>query len=175
MAISERHRVDSNQETSTAEPLPQPSGFDNPAMVPEGPFETDTADRETVDALVSKFISDLAEKFPKRVLYRPHALRNRVIRLIDASLGPHRPAGRPKLQRVTRATEMYRQQLAEVKAGARKEVNWQAIAIECIPGFEKIRSDYRRTVEVKRLRDAVHARDGRAKNRGQALRTQVRV
>src|SRR5712691_9236222 len=82
--------VNPKEERLTTEPLPQPSGFDNPAAPLHG-NDRDTADRETVDALVSQFISDLAAKFPKRALYRPHALRNRVIRLIDASLEPHRP------------------------------------------------------------------------------------
>jgi hypothetical protein len=45
--------------------------------------------------------------------------------------------------------------------GHGEKVNWLVIAKECIPSFEKVRSEYRRRVELGKLRNSVYARLGR--------------
>lgn len=122
------------------------------------------SDRGTgaLESLVSDFLAKVQVHHSDRLALRPKALKKRIIRLIDAGLPPYRrPAGRPKLNRITTATQMYERQKAEVKAGTRKATSWHAIAQECIPKFSEIKTDYRRMVALKRLRDAVHARRGR--------------
>jgi hypothetical protein len=59
---------------------------------------------------------------------------------------------------VTLAAKAYQLQLEEIKNGRRKKVDWLRIAIDCDPTFPVIRSNYKRCVVLKRLRDAAHAR-----------------
>lgn len=118
-----------------------------------------TFDRPTLESLVSDLVQQIRTHYPDRLTLRPAAVRRRIVRLIDIGLLPFsRPSGRPRLQKVNNAVEMYRRHIEAVRRGDLKRVNWNAIALECIPGFAKIRTEPSRRDELKRLRDAVHAR-----------------
>ena len=58
---------------------------------------------------------------------------------------------------------MYLRQQEEIKSGRRRKANWHEIARQCIPGYTKFKSEYRRRVELTRLRNAVYSRLGRKK------------
>src|SRR2546426_223496 len=121
--------------------------------------EDDHQSNVTLDAEVKRFAEELSGKYAQRLKLRPHALKRRVISLINHHLPPYpRPTGRPRSNRVTKATEMYLKQQAEIASGNREEVNWMVIALECIAGFGKIQNRYRRERELTKLRNSVHVR-----------------
>jgi hypothetical protein len=126
------------------------------------------AERLSLESLVSDLIQQIRTHYPDRLALRPAALKKRIVRLLDAGLLPHRrPSGRPRLQRVNEAVEMYRRQKDAIRRGKLKQVNWNAIALKCIPGYAKIKIEARRRDELKRLRDAVHARSRRKRPNGE--------
>jgi hypothetical protein len=125
------------------------------------------SEHPSLEALVSEFVQQIRTRYPDRLALRPAALRKRIVRLLNAGLLPHRrPSGRHRLQRVNEAVEMYRQQRDAIRRGKLEQVNWNAIAIECIPGYAKMTAPRRRD-ELKRLRDAVHARSRRKRRNGE--------
>jgi len=109
-------------------------------------------------------------QYPDRLALRPAALKRRIVRLLDAGLLPYRrPSGRPRLQSVNEAVEMYRRQRDAIRRCKLEQVNWNAIALECIPAYAKIRTKPRRRDEPKRLRDTVHARLRRKRRKSEPL------
>jgi len=118
-----------------------------------------TASADSLEADIERFTEGLRRKYPSRIARRPKAFKSRVVSLVKQNLPPHpKPSGRPKNLRVTRAAEMYAEQLREMKRGRRKRVNWIPIAKACIAGFDQIRSEYARRRKLDTLRDAVYAR-----------------
>lgn len=108
---------------------------------------------------VKSFVDLLFSEYPDRIKRRPKAFKRRIIALFKVHLPPYRkPAGRRQQQRVTMAASMYASQLSEMREGRRSEVTWAPIAARCIPGFAAIKTEYRRRVEIKRLRDSVYRR-----------------
>jgi hypothetical protein len=119
----------------------------------------------SLETAVRQFAERLIRDYGNRARTRPKALKGRVLALIRLHLPPYpKPSGRPQKRRITKATEMYTQQCLEVKRGQRERISWYPIAKSCIPGFRRIRSDYKRRAEMKRLRDSVYRRL-RAKNK----------
>ena len=115
--------------------------------------------RVSLETAVRRFTETLNRDYANRIKRRPEAFRSRVIALVRLNLPPHpKPSGRPQQPRITRAVEMYATQLLEKQRGSRKRINWNAIAKNCIPGYVKIRSEYKRRVEIDRLRDGVYGR-----------------
>lgn len=115
--------------------------------------------RDRLSNCVDQFCKELAAAFKSRIERNPKGFKRRVLALVGRRLPPFaKPPGRPRLHRVTAAVEAYRVQKLEVVAGCRSRIDWLRIARECDRTFISIRSEYRRRVELKRLRDAVHAR-----------------
>ena len=59
---------------------------------------------------------------------------------------------------MTLAVDAYQLQIEKIKEGRRERIDWGRIALDCEPSFAGIRSDYKRRLVLKRLRDAVHSR-----------------
>lgn len=133
---------------SQVEPEPSPC-----SAVPE---PSDMGVSTDVDA----FISHLDRKYADRIKTRPLAFKKRLLRLISAKLPPYpKRSGRPRLPRITLAVEMmYQEQTKRLGQARKAAVNCAPIALQCIPGFHKFRSQYRRRAEIERLRNAVYAR-----------------
>ena len=113
----------------------------------------------SLEAAVARFTEELTSDFETRIRRRAKVFKNRVLKLVSRQLPPYpRPTGRPQQQRITRAAEIYLRQCAEIERGTRKRVTWSPIALRCIPRFRKIRSEYKRRAEIKRLRDSVYRR-----------------
>ena len=116
-----------------------------------------------LSADVEQFVFVLKTKYPDRIKNRPRAFKNRVLRLIAVRLPPYpRSAGRPRQPRISRAAELYEQQLEEMRQGQRSDPNWLPIAQECVPQFHRFNS-YRRQAEIQKLRNAVYGRLKRIK------------
>ncbi len=114
---------------------------------------------DSLEADVERFTDGLRRKYPGRIARRPKAFKSRVVSLVKQSLPPYpKPSGRPRNLRVTRAAEMYVEQLREMNRGRRKRVTWIPIARACITGFDQTRSEYVRRSKLDTLRDAVYAR-----------------
>jgi hypothetical protein len=115
--------------------------------------------RFTLEELVCEFTTRLRTEYPNRIALRPKPFKKRVLRLVNAGLPPYRrPGGRPKMDRVTRATGMFREARL-----LNAYVDWQQIAMTCIKGFSAM-SEWRRRRELDRLRNSVYVRIKRAKN-----------
>lgn len=115
--------------------------------------------QDRLSECVDEFCKELTSAFELRIERNPRGFKRRVLALVATRLPPFaKPPGRPRLRRITSAVEAYRAQLAELSTGKRLRIDWLRIARECDRTFISIRSEYRRRVELKRLRDAVHAR-----------------
>lgn len=79
----------------------------------------------------------------------------KVSRRLEYLITPRPRIGRPPEERITRATKMYERQRLACNG---RRVNWKEIGRECIPGYDEFRSDYRRRVELMKLRNAVYSR-----------------
>jgi hypothetical protein len=133
-----------------------------------GSIPDEQAEPHTLESLVNDLVQQVHQQYADRLAVRPKAIRNRIVRLIDIALLPHRrPSGRPRLQSVNKAVDMYRRQPEAVRRGKLAQVNWNVIALQCVPGYAKIRTEARRRDELKRLRDAVHARLQRKRRHGE--------
>jgi hypothetical protein len=133
-----------------------------------GSIPDEQAELHTLESLVNDLVQRVREQYADRLAVRPKSMRNRIVHLIDIGLLAYRhPSGRPRLQPVNKAVEMYRRQTQAVKRGELKRVNWNAIALKCIPAYAKISTEPRRRDELKRLRDAVHARLRRKRRNGE--------
>jgi hypothetical protein len=139
-------------------PSPSPGGRD--AVQESAPPAQPTRRPSTsLEAQVQRFADLLVTEYADRIEQRPKAFKSRVLALIRLRLPPYpRLSGRPQQLRITRAAEMHANQRREVALGVRKQISSIPIAQCCIPGFDKIRSDYVRRAEIDRLRDAVYAR-----------------
>jgi hypothetical protein len=117
--------------------------------------------RTTLDFCVTRFIFELQRKFPNRFCYRPKALKNAVISLIQRGMPAFpRPGGRPRDARITRAVALLKAQQSELEQGKRSKIDWHEIALECAPNFKTVRTPHRRR-EITRLRNSVYARINR--------------
>jgi hypothetical protein len=120
--------------------------------------DTSQAERNSLTADVTRFIDEIKAKYPHRLRLRPKALKTRIIFLIDQALPPHkRKGGRPRKSGITRATEMFQTQNREVKQGKRRAIDWRKIALECVPGYNTIRSQVHSRAALGRLRNSVYA------------------
>lgn len=114
--------------------------------------------RAGLSADVEQFVSLLKSKYPNRIRNRPQAFKKRLLRLIAAKLPPYpKPAGRPPQSSISRAADLYQEQLAGMAQGKRKDVNWLPIAQACIPHFRRL-NGYRRKDAIRTLRNSVYAR-----------------
>ena len=114
--------------------------------------------RTGLSADVEQFVSLLKSKYPNRIRNRPQAFKKRLLRLIAAKLPPYpKPAGRPPQSSISRAADLYQEQLAGMAQGKRKDVNWLPIAQACIPHFRRL-NGYRRKDAIRTLRNSVYAR-----------------
>jgi hypothetical protein len=103
--------------------------------------------------------TEAAEHYPARMKRRPKLFKARILQLLRIHLPPYpNPVGRPTRSNITKATRMYTEQQRAIKAATRARTNWQAIAIACVAEYSEIRSTYRRSIVVSRLRNAVYAR-----------------
>lgn len=110
-------------------------------------------------ARIDRFCQELLTDFASRVKSHPKGFRTRVLALVRKRLPPFKkPAGRPKSDRVTLATEIYQGQRLEIAQQGRSRIDWLAIARQADPSFVTIKTEYRRRVVLKRLRDAVYVR-----------------
>ena len=108
---------------------------------------------------MEQFIGELKARYPNRARHRPKAFKARVLHLVARQLPPFsQPTGRPRDARITRAVELFKAQGRQRNTEERTRIDWKAIALECIPGFAKIRSDYCRRAALGNLRNSVYAR-----------------
>src|SRR5690242_6169511 len=86
----------------------------------------------SLERLVADFVAKVSDRFRERMKRRPKAIKKRILSLLDLQLPPHpRRAGRRPQSRITKATQLYQQQLREMKAGTRTAANWLSIARVC--------------------------------------------
>jgi hypothetical protein len=118
--------------------------------------------RRSLSADVKRIIEQLRANYPDRIAHRPRAFKARLMRLIDHGLPPYsKPGGRPQSPPIIRAVELFKAQRQAVAEEKQRGVNWQRIALECIPGYRKFRSNAHRRGVLNKLRNSVYARSKR--------------
>lgn len=116
-----------------------------------------------LEAIIRKQVGPISdfirEHCAAQLRYRPESLKRLVLSLIRKQLPP-KPmrGGRPEKAEVTHAVQERAAQLREVEEGRRRQVDWDQIAAQCIPGYQEIRFDWKRRQARKRLSDAVGRR-----------------
>jgi hypothetical protein len=94
----------------------------------------------------------------------PYAFRDQLERVFHQALTRRIKGKRKGSPHITKAVGMWRRQLAQIRRGQRKAVNWLTIAKVCVPGFGSMSESERRR-EQEKLKNAVHNRNLRAANK----------
>lgn len=91
----------------------------------------------------------------------PHGFRLAAVRELYRALAPKGKRGARRDLRIDQALWMWRQQQRRKARGEIRSVNWQRIALACIPDWARMPPEGRKR-SLRRLRNAVHNRAHRA-------------
>jgi hypothetical protein len=111
-----------------------------------------------LDWCAEQFAKTLKMKFRRWIKRSSRAFKKRILSRVASHLPPYpRSGGRRRFPHITKAVNLYRDQLRQVREKARAKVAWTTIARECIPGFDQM-PYYARANRLGALRNAVYAR-----------------